>query len=69
MTTNYTTSPEDIGEKNNLAAAHPELVAKLDRMIEQHLVDTNAVTPKPNPNFDPEQFDPDLIGIRVIRKK
>lgn len=60
---------EDIGEKNNLASAHPEMVAKLDRMIEDHLVATNAVTPKPNPNFDPDQFDPDLIGIRAIKKK
>lgn len=60
---------KDIGEKNNLAAAHPELVAKLDRMIEQHLTETNAVTPKPNPNFDPAQFDRDLIGIRATRKK
>jgi len=60
---------KDIGEKNNLAAAHPELVAKLDRMIEDHLTETNAVTPKPIPNFDPEQFDPDLIGIRAGKKK
>ncbi|MDA7618331.1 sulfatase [Verrucomicrobia bacterium] len=60
---------EDIGEKHNLAAARPELVAKLDRMIEDHLTETKAVTPKPNPNFDPEQFDPGLIGIRVSKKK
>ena len=60
---------EDIGEKNNLAAAHPEMVAKLDQMIEDHLIETKAVTPKPNPNFDPERFDPDLIGIRAIKKK
>ena len=60
---------EDIGEKNNLASARPRLVKKLDRMIEEHLTETSAVTPKPNPNFDPEQFDPELIGIRVSRKK
>lgn len=60
---------KDMSEKNNLAAAYPELVARLDRMIEDHLTETLAVTPKPNPNFDPEQFDPDLIGIRAGKKK
>ena len=55
---------EDIGEKNNLAVARPKLVKKLDRMIEEHLVDTNAVTPKPNPDFDPKLFRSELIGIR-----
>jgi arylsulfatase A-like enzyme len=60
---------KDIGEKNNLAAARPKLVKKLDRMIEDHLVDTNAVTPIPNPNFDPKQFRPELIGIKVSKKR
>jgi len=63
---------KDIGEKNNLASARPRLVKRLDRMIEQHLSDTNAVTPKPNPDFDPKLFRPELIGIRppeLDRKK
>ena len=60
---------KDIGEKNNLATARPELVKKLDQMIEDHLVDTNAVTPIANLDFDPDQFRPDLIGTRVSKKK
>jgi arylsulfatase A-like enzyme len=59
----YDLSKND-GETNNLAAARPKLVKKLDLLIEKHLADTNAVTPKPNPDFDPKQFDPEKIGIR-----
>ena len=40
---------KDIGEKRNLAAAMPERVQKLDRMIESYLRETGAVIPKPNP--------------------
>ncbi|MBK1880039.1 sulfatase [Pelagicoccus mobilis] len=59
----------DIGETTNLAAAHPERVKDLDRMIDKYLSDSNAVTPQPNPNFDPAQFDPAAIGIRPVSKK
>lgn len=55
---------EDIGETNNLAAEHPDLVEELDALIEAHIQDCNAVVPKPNPNFDPEEFDPDAIGVQ-----
>ncbi len=55
---------KDIGEKRNLAAAMPERVQKLDRMIEDYLRETGAVIPVPNPGFDPKQFDPNAIGKR-----
>ena len=58
----------DDAEINNLATAKPELVRKLDLLIEKHLTDTNAVTPKPNPDFDPKRFEPEKIGIRPERK-
>ena len=43
----------DIGEQHDLAAAQPERVKTLDALIEKFLVDTRAVTPKPNPDYDP----------------
>ncbi|MCP4171915.1 MAG: sulfatase, partial [Fuerstiella sp.] len=46
----------DIGEKNDLARTQPERVKKLDALIEQFLIDTKAVVPIPNPNFDPTQY-------------
>lgn len=43
----------DIGERNNLAAVHPQKVAELSELIDRFLVGTNALVPKPNPNYDP----------------
>ncbi|MEM1068394.1 MAG: sulfatase [Planctomycetota bacterium] len=54
---------DDVGEQSNLAAAHPEVVKRLDAMIEEHLRITNAITPLPNPRFDPKQYDRELEGI------
>jgi arylsulfatase A-like enzyme len=59
---------KDDAEINNLAAAYPELVRKLDLLIDKHLTDTEAVTPKPNPDFDPKRFEPEKIGIRPEKK-
>jgi arylsulfatase A-like enzyme len=53
---------DDLGEKNNLAVAKPELVAELDALIETFLADTKAVVPVPNPKFDPAQYHPELEG-------
>jgi len=53
---------EDIGETKNLAAAYPEKVRELDRLIEEHLKDAKAVVPLPNPRFDPAEYDPAKIG-------
>ncbi len=56
---------EDIGENNNLAAAHPEKVKEMDQLIEDYIAEANVVVPKPNPNFDPVKFDPSKIGVQA----
>ena len=53
---------EDIGEKNNLAAKHPERVKEMDRILEEVIQDTGGLVPKPNPSFDPAQYRPEQIG-------
>ncbi len=49
---------DDLSEANNLAAAHPDLVAELDALIDEHLAEIGALVPKPNPNHDPDAFNP-----------
>jgi arylsulfatase A-like enzyme len=44
---------EDLGEKTNLAAKHPEIVRELDARIDRFLAETKAVTPIRNPAYDP----------------
>ncbi len=60
---------DDLGEKNNLAAQKPELVAELDAMIEKFLTDTEAVVPVPNPAFDPTKYRPELEGKQQPKGK
>lgn len=45
---------EDIGESMELSEQHPERVKEMDAMIENFLVRTKAITPKPNPKYDPK---------------
>lgn len=58
---------EDIGEKNNVATSHPEVVKKLDQLITNFITDTKAVLPVRNPNFDPAAYRPELEGQGRIR--
>ena len=44
---------DDIGETANLAGKMPAKVAELDALITQHLKDTKALVPFPNPRYDP----------------
>ncbi len=53
---------EDVGERNNLAAEEPERVRRMDDLVEQHLIATQAARPLPNPAFDSAQYDPSLEG-------
>jgi hypothetical protein len=53
----------DIGEELNLAESFPRRVQQLDRLIEGHIQDANAVVPLPNPDFDPAQYHPERIGL------
>ena len=47
---------QDIGEQNDLAAEQPERVEALDQLIERYLIETNAVQPTANPNFDASKY-------------
>ncbi|MFK8113637.1 MAG: sulfatase [Rubripirellula sp.] len=58
---------EDIGERENIAAQFPDRVRQLDALIEEHLVDTSAVQPLPNPNFDPSKYDAALEGVATLK--
>lgn len=60
---------DDLGEKNNLAASKPALVAELDALIEKFLADTKAVVPVPNPNFDPAKYRPEDEGRQKPKGK
>ena len=50
---------DDIGETQDLASQQPERVKQMDALIEKFLADTQAVTPKPNPAYDPKATLPD----------
>jgi arylsulfatase A-like enzyme len=54
---------DDIGEQSDLASSYPEKVRMLDQLIENHIQETKAVVPQPNPDFDPEQYHPERIGL------
>ena len=43
----------DIGETNDLAVAQPARVKQMDALIDKFLSRTAAVTPRPNPAYDP----------------
>ena len=58
---------KDIGETNNLASVHPEIVKRLDGLIENHLRDARAVLPGRNPKFDPQKYDAAKIGVAKLR--
>jgi arylsulfatase A-like enzyme len=53
---------EDLGEQDNLASRFPERVKEMDALIEAFLVNTKAVRPLPNRNFDPAKYRPELEG-------
>ena len=54
---------DDIGETNDLAAAEPAKVRELDALIQKHLVESQAVVPLPNPEFNPAKEDRSKIGV------
>lgn len=60
---------DDLGEKTDLAAGQPGLVAELDALIAKFLADTKAVVPIPNPKFDPAKYHPELEGKQVPKAK
>ena len=60
---------DDMGEKNNLVASHPERVQMLDRKIEDYIAECGAVVPQPNPKFNPKQYMPENIGVPKDKQK
>lgn len=58
---------DDISEQDNLATAMPDKVESLDRLIEQHLNDTGAILPLPNPKFDASKYDVSLEGKAKLK--
>ena len=60
---------DDMGEKNNLAGKHPALVEKLDARISTHLLESGAIVPIVNPNFDPARYHPEAEGINKAGRK
>jgi arylsulfatase A-like enzyme len=56
---------DDIGESNNVAAAHPEKVKAMDKLIDQYIADANVAVPLPNPKFEPAKFDASQIGVQA----
>jgi len=59
---------EDIGETNDLSSQRPELVEELDALIEQFLIETNAVRAVANPKFDRSKYDIEKEGIKAMNK-
>ncbi len=55
---------DDLGEAHDLSKSNPEKVQQLDKLIESFLTKSKAVTPKPNPAFDPAQYHPEKIGTQ-----
>jgi len=54
----------DVGESNNLAAANPKLVAKLDKLIENHVNETQGIFPIINPKYKVGTESP--MGIKPV---
>ena len=55
---------QDIGETTNLAGKHAIKVKQMDALIQKHLDATKAVVPVPNPRFNEEAYQPELIGVQ-----
>ena len=54
----------DIGEHNDLSKTYPEKVAELDDIMETKIKESEALVPKPNPNFLLKEYRPEDIGVQ-----
>ena len=52
----------DIGEQNNLAAKHPDMVAVLAALLDGFVTDTGGIHPLRNPDFVPKNVGPKWAG-------
>ncbi len=55
---------DDLTEATNLARKHPEKVAELNKLIDQFLRETNALTPKRIPNTNQSRAQRPSTSIR-----
>ncbi len=55
----------DIGETHDVAADHPQLVAELATLIEQHVADIDGMIPVANPNYDPD-WSPPVVDLTPV---
>ena len=60
--------PQDIGEKNNLAAAQPDKLKELHAKLLAWRKEVGALMPTPNPNFDPNA-KPETRTPKKAKKK
>jgi arylsulfatase A-like enzyme len=63
----------DPGESADVAAANPERVAELERLLDGWLADTGVATPTPNPDYDPDYLVPQQVerlpsGTRLVKE-
>jgi len=63
---------QDIGERNDLAARHPKIVAELNGLLDAHLKETASLIPVKNPNHDAKikkqhlGLTPDRAGVKKL---
>ncbi|MEM6778355.1 MAG: sulfatase [Planctomycetota bacterium] len=58
---------DDIGERTDLSASHPDRVSRLDALIDAHLVEANATPPRRNPKFDSQSYDVSKEGVSAAK--
>ena len=61
--------PQDIGEKNNLAAAQPDKVKELHAKLIAWRKEVGALMPTPNPDFDPNAKQETVAPKKAKKKK
>ncbi|MGB0767211.1 MAG: sulfatase [Phycisphaeraceae bacterium] len=54
---------DDLGERNDLVEAKPQMVARLGALLDEHLKATDAMVPLPNVKFDPDAEKP-YLGLK-----
>ena len=59
---------EDIGEKNNLTAAMPDKVSKLQKMLHEWRASVNALMPTANPDYKPGDGQAQRPGKETLRR-
>jgi arylsulfatase A len=59
----------DIGEENNVQAQHPEVVARLTKLLEKYIADGRSTPGKPQPNTGPIELYPKVTNRGAKRNE